>query len=70
MEPRFYAGDIEVVFAATGSLVQKLRTTDVTTGRSAGHVAFGMQGMKELLFKTKPLLGKSMDQMDFVFGHI
>ena len=70
MEPRYYPGCIEVVFAATKDLVQKLRTTDVTTGRQAGHFAFGMQGMKELQYKTKPLLSKSMDQLDFVFGHL
>ena len=70
MEPRFYPGETEVIFAATRSLVQKLKTTDVETGRIAGHVAFGMQGMKELHYKTKPLMSKSMDQMDFIFGHI
>ena len=67
-EPRYYPGEIEV--AATKSLVQKLRTADPTNGRRAGHVAFGMQGMKELHYKTKPLLSKSLDQMDFVYGHL
>ena len=70
MEPKFYPGETEVVFAATRSLVQKLRTADVNTGRPAGQVAFGMQGMKELHYKTKPLMSKSMDQMDFIFGHL
>ena len=70
MEPRFYPGEIEAIFAATKTLVQKLKTTDVETGRPAGHVAFGMQGMKELHYKTKPLMSKSMDQLDFIFGHL
>ena len=71
LEPKVYKGEVEVVFAATKDLVKKLRTSDTTdTGRTAGKVLFGMQGEKELLYKTKPLMEKSMDQLDFAFGHI
>ena len=68
MEPKHYPGDIEVVFAATKSLVQKLKAADDSNGRRAGHVLFGMQGNRELHYKTKPLMSKSLDQMDFMFG--
>ena len=72
LEPKHYqtSGEIEVVFAATRTLVQKLRAADVSNGRLGGHVVFGMQGNKQLLHKTKPLMSKSMEDLEFLFGKI
>ena len=70
LEPKHHAGEIEVVFAASKDLVRKLRAHDANAGRQPGKVLYLMQGEKELLYKTKPLMAKSLEQLDFAYGHL
>ena len=70
MEPKIYANESEVVFAATKRLVEQLKLGDDKVGREPGMVLFGFQGERQLLHKTKPLKDTPINSIQFQLGHL